>query len=109
MQRHEIPKLEFRDSMERRIGPFTSMQLKANVGADARYQPYEIELWNSGFHSSRTLSVEELFAVSEWFAARVAEVRAADAAEERRFPAITQFNDVVAKALDQADAERRIA
>jgi hypothetical protein len=76
MPRHEIPKLEFRDSLERHIGPFTSMQLQRNAGADARYQPYEIAIWNSGFHASRTLSVEDMFRMHDWFAARVAEVRA---------------------------------
>lgn len=78
----EIPKLEFRDNTTRYVGPFTSMQLGANKGADARYQPFEIAIWNSGFHCSRTLSVEELFAANEWFAARVAEVLAAERKQE---------------------------
>lgn len=82
MLRNDIPKLEFRDVVDRYVGPFTSMNLKANVGPDARYQPYEIEIWNSGFHASRTLSVDELFSAHEWFSARVAEVRAELARQE---------------------------
>lgn len=72
----QVPSLEFRDNITRYIGPFASLKLKENVGPDARYQPFEIEIWNSGFHASRTLSVEELFAAHAWFSARVAEVRA---------------------------------
>lgn len=82
MPRTEIPKLEFSDNTTRYVGPFTSMQLGANKGADARYQPYEIEIYSSGFHASRTLSVEELIATSKWFADRVAEVIAAERKQE---------------------------
>lgn len=82
MPNTEIPKLEFRDNTTRYVGPFTSLQLGANKGADARYQPFEIEIFSSGFHASRTLSVEELFATKKWIDARVAEVLAAERKQE---------------------------
>ncbi|WP_336800352.1 hypothetical protein [Kaistia sp. MMO-174] len=74
----DIPKLEFRDDITRYVGPFASIKFKANNGPDKRYQPFEIEIWNSGFHASRTLSADEVLAASDWFAARAAEIRAAD-------------------------------